>query len=207
MNQSKHFEILFCSTHFPPSGERNWWLLSLAFDALSHRYWFHLQCEAFSFPFPWRHVSMLHVLLFFFFWAGSLWSVFVLFLLGIDFKEGTDKEGMPLWSDHPLQARSFTSVGFDLNAIQSIVPLLCGHTCFLGMRCVQGAGNSCFNRGPGVAKANTKANRGSTWTKAEQDVQPSRLGSSTKDTNRSLLDHEAMREDSGDVGLSCFSAL
>lgn len=144
---------------------------------------------------------------FFFFWAGSLWSVFVLFLLGIDFKEGTDKEGMPLWSDHPLQARSFTSVGFDLNAIQSIVPLLCGHTCFLGMRCVQGAGNSCFNRGPGVAKANTKANRGSTWTKAEQDVQPSRLGSSTKDTNRSLLDHEAMREDSGDVGLSCFSAL
>lgn len=40
---------------------------------------------------------------------------------------------MPLWSDHPLQARSFTSVGFeDLNAIQSI-----GHCC-VGTRAFSG---------------------------------------------------------------------
>lgn len=46
-----------------------------------------------------------------------------------------------------------------------------------------------------------KANRVSAGTKAEQHLQRSGLGNSTKDRNWSLLGHQAMHEDWGDTGV------
>lgn len=46
-----------------------------------------------------------------------------------------------------------------------------------------------------------KANRVSAGTKAEQHLQHSGLGNSTKDGNWSLLGHQAVHEDWGDTGV------
>lgn len=55
-----------------------------------HRYWFHLQREAFSFPFPRRHVLVLRVHLNSHFFKAAIKCTALPFL-GIVWKEGAEE--------------------------------------------------------------------------------------------------------------------